>query len=80
MKLFAVHDNKAQIHLNPLTFRNAGEALRAFETTCKDTNSQFNMYPQDYSLLEIGEYDSDTGSITCYEKSNILANGSDFVQ
>jgi len=78
MKLFSVHDSKAQNYFNPITHRNAGEALRAFETTVKDVKSLFHMYPSDFTLVELGSFDTDTGSITTHKSPVILANASDF--
>lgn len=78
MKLFCVHDSKAQVYLNPMTFRNAGEAMRAWETTCKDPKTQFSQYPNDFTLLELGSYNVDTAKITCHPNPIILGNGADF--
>ncbi len=78
MKLYSVHDNKAQYYLAPQAYRNSGEALRAFESATKQQGSQFNSYPSDFTLLEIGSYDDQTAEIIPLEKPIILANGNDF--
>lgn len=77
--IFSVHDSKAQAYLPPFYMRNKGEALRAFETTVKDTNTQFNKYPQDYTLVELGTFDENTATIETWEKPIILENASAFL-
>lgn len=79
MKLFSVHDIKAQTYLNPSVFRSSAEALRAFETTVKDEKSQFNMYPNDFSLVELGTWDSDEGQILPYDKPKHLIVASELI-
>lgn len=78
MRIFTVHDSKADAYLPPFYMRTKGEAIRAFETTVKDTNSQFNKYPADYTLVELGEFDEQSASICCHEKPLILENASTF--
>ncbi|UYD39214.1 MAG: nonstructural protein [Wigfec virus K19_151] len=78
-KIFTVHDSKAQAYLPPFYMRTKGEAIRAFETTVKDTNSQFNKYPQDYTLVELGEFDDNTGSIITLPSPLIISNASEFL-
>lgn len=80
MKIFTVHDSKAEAYLPPFYMKTRGEALRAFETTVKDTNSQFNKYPHDYTLVELGEFDEQTASICTHEKPYIIDNASSFIK
>lgn len=64
MKIFSVHDSKAEAYLAPIYFRTKGEAIRAFETTCQDETSQFHKYPSDFTLVELGEFNETTSAIT----------------
>lgn len=80
MKIFTVHDARAEAYLPPFYMRTKGEAIRAFETTVKDTNSQFNKYPQDYTLVELGEFDESTADIKLLDKPTILENASTYIQ
>lgn len=77
MKIFSVHDSKAEAYLTPIYFKTKGEAIRAFETACKDQNTNFAKYPSDYTLVEIGEFDESTSSIL-NTPPIILANASEF--
>lgn len=78
-KIFSVYDSKVKTYLNPIVYQNSGEALRAFETTSKDTNSKFNMYPEDFTLVELGIFDPDTSMISPLDKPTILACAAEFV-
>lgn len=79
MKLFSVHDIKAQTYLNPNVFRSSAEALRAFETTVKQPDTQFHMYPNDFSLVELGSWDSDSGLIQPYTSPKHLIVASELL-
>jgi len=80
MKLYSVHDSKAGFYLPPQMYRNAGEATRAFENACKQTDTNFNKYPKDFTLLEIGTFDQDTGVIDRLKSPLILCSATEFIQ
>jgi len=80
MKIFSVHDMKAEAYLPPIFVKSTGEAMRIFETTCKDTNTNFNKYPHDYTLVELGEWDEQSATFLTSEKPRILANASEYIQ
>lgn len=79
MKIFTIHDTKAETFLPPINFRNNGEALRAFETTVNDDKTQFHAYPEDYNLIQIGSYDENTGILTT-DAHVRLANGTELIK
>lgn len=78
MKIFSVHDSKAEAYLSPIYFRTKGEAIRAFETTCKDPTSQFNQYPTDFTLVELGEFNESTSEILSLSKPLSLSHASEY--
>lgn len=78
--LFSVHDSKSDFYYSPVSYRSRGEALRAFETACKDENSQFNKYPSDFTFVELGQFCEFTGTLIPHEKPIILINASDYIQ
>lgn len=80
MKIFTVHDSKAEAYLPPFYMKTKGEALRAFETTVKDENSQFNKYPADYTLVELGTFNEETAAISAHPSPLILENAATFLQ
>lgn len=72
MKVLTVYDSKAEAYLPPFYMRTTAEAIRAFEATCNDTESNMSRYPEDYTLFEIGDWDDDKGNITMYETKKSL--------
>lgn len=80
MKIFSVHDSKAEAYLTPIYFRTKGEAIRAFESTCQDKDSQFNKYPSDFTLVELGDFNELTSLITSLPIPLTLSHASEFKQ
>lgn len=80
LKVFSVHDSKAEAYLNPFYMRTTGEAIRAFSSTCNDEKTDFHKFPSDYTLVEIGSFDPSNGNITAHEKPIILSNASEYIQ
>lgn len=66
MKLFAfsVYDVKADIYNVPFFAPTVGVALRNFGDLAKDPQSFISRHPQDYKLVEVGEYDDQVGLLT----------------
>lgn len=79
MKIFTVHDSKADYYLPPFFSRSHGEAMRSFETAINKPDHDFYKHFTDFTLFEIGSYDDQTGVITPIEKKS-LGNGLDFKQ
>ena len=63
IKVFTVRDAKADAYLAPFFMKTKGLAIRGFETTVNDQKTEFNKYPEDYDLYQIGEYDEQSGKI-----------------
>lgn len=72
MKVLTVYDSKAEAFLPPFYMRTTAEALRAFESTCNDPESNMSRYPEDYTLFEIGEWDDNKGQVSMYEAHKSL--------
>lgn len=78
LKMFVVRDSKSESYAPPFCMRTRGEAVRAWETSCNDGESMMSKYPTDFSLLEIGEFDELTGSVTLHGKMNLIGVALDF--
>jgi len=78
MKIFSIHDSKAEAYLSPIYFKTSAEAIRAFSTACEDSSSQFFKYPSDFTLVELGEFDEISASIVTHTAPRILSNASEF--
>ncbi len=64
LKLFTIHDSKAEAFIQPFFSPATGAAIRSFERAVNDDSTDFSRYPSDYTLFEIGEFDTQTGRIS----------------
>lgn len=74
LNIYTVHDEKTSAFLQPMFFRTTGEAIRAIQSCIIDQNHQFSQHKTDFSLVQIGEYDDNTGNINPLEKKIWLGN------
>lgn len=70
-KIFTVYDSKAEAFLPPFFTTATGLALRMFEDCANNPEHLFGRYPGDYTLFELGTFDSDTGQ---FELSKTMVN------
>lgn len=63
MKLFSVFDKKAGTYGPVITQANQVIAIRFFERVAKDKESTIFLYPSDFCLHYLGEFDDNTGMI-----------------
>lgn len=80
MKLFAVRDVKGDSFSAPLCCPTRGIALRGFSDACATPGSDFNKYPEDYQLYEIGEYEPNSATIKALALPSLVATASDVCQ
>lgn len=78
MKIYTIRDDKAAAYLPPFCARQNGEAIRMFQNSLSDSQSNFAKWPEDYILFELGEFNEDTGVITPLDAPKALGNGIDF--
>lgn len=78
MRIFAVYDHKAQDFGQPFFNQNTATALRAFTDLVNDPSTTVFKYPDDFTLFEIGHYESNTGIITPLELPQIIGNASEY--
>lgn len=75
----AVYDEKAEAYLPPFYVAAPGQAIRLFEDSCNDKESQFGKHPGDYKLYRVGEFDDATAEFSM-EKPALLASGSQWME
>lgn len=61
---FAVFDSAAKVFNPPFLMHNRAEAIRGFGAVVNEPGTQFNQFARDFTLYEIGSFDSDTGHLT----------------
>lgn len=79
-KIFTIYDEKAESYLPPFFLPNAGMAKRTFGDCVKDEKHAFGQHPSDYTLMELGTYDDQTGTLNPNEKNKSLGNGLEYAQ
>lgn len=63
----AAYDSKIQNYAQPFFMRTKGEAIRAWTEVSNDTSTNIGKYPEDFSLMELGEYDEASGSFSNHQ-------------
>lgn len=61
LKVYSVYDSKIQAYAQPFFMRTRGEAIRGWTDVANDSSTNMYKYAEDYSLMELGEYDESTG-------------------
>lgn len=61
--IFTVYDSAARKYLEPFFAPTIEVACRSFRQLVNREGHQFAMFPEDYTLFHIGEYDADAGVI-----------------
>jgi len=79
LKIFTVHDSKAEAYLPPFHMPSRGLVIRAFTESVNDPKTSFYKYPSDFTLFEIGEYDDQKGTITSYTTKQAIGLALDYV-
>nr|QJB20823.1 MAG: nonstructural protein [Microvirus sp.] len=64
LNVFTVRDDKANAFLSPFFMPTIAVAIRSFGAECRNSDSNFSKFPEDFSLYHIGEYDEESGTIT----------------
>lgn len=63
LKIFSIHDNKAQAFRTPFYLHQEGEAIRAFQDMANDLKHPVGQHPEDYTLFVLGHW-NDTNAHT----------------
>lgn len=63
LKMFSVYDAKISMYMQPFFMVATGMALRGWETSVNDPQTNFHKYPSDFTLFEIGSFDESTGQV-----------------
>lgn len=76
--LFSVYDSKAAVYGNPFTSVNVTVAIRDFQAAAQSPNSSVAMFPEDYTLFQLGSFDDSTGVIEYLQNPVNLGLASQF--
>lgn len=65
-KIFSVYDSKAKLFSTPFYSHNDKTAQRDFARAVNDPQSELSKFSEDYSLMELGEFEDDTGAFNIH--------------
>ena len=68
LKVYSLYDIKAQIYLSPRYYHNQPHAMRMFEIEHRQNQSVVGMYPHDFQIMELGEFDDNFGTFDVHKK------------
>ena len=77
--IYAVLDTVAVEFQPPFYLKNDAVAVKEFGEACENTETNWNKHPEDYSLYNLGEFDTESGMINSKDKRQI-ANASQFIK
>ncbi len=72
--LYAVHDSKACAYLAPFTAPTHAVACRHVVRAALTEGHDFNLFPGDYTLFQVGEWDENSGGIQALLSHESIGN------
>lgn len=79
LKMFTVHDSKAEAFIQPFYELATGAAIRAFSSEANNQEHQFHRHAGDYTLFELGTFDQVTGQIELLPAMKNLGTAIQFI-
>lgn len=79
-KIFSVYDQKAEAYLPPFYLPNRAMAVRTFTDCVNSKDHQFGKHPQDYILVELGEWDDTSASFDLYPALKSLGTAFEYLR
>lgn len=76
IKMFSIYDVKSEIHHPPHYCHTTGHAIRHFTTLFSQQETTFAKFPEDFRVMEVGEFDDQTGKVTPKEP-HLIAQGTE---
>lgn len=77
--IFTVFDQKANTYMQPFFTDTAGLAERIFMESINGSETQLSKYPADFTMFELGTYDTQTGKFTNHSAPLNRGNALQFV-
>jgi len=71
-KVIVTRDIKANVYSTPMFIPHIGQAIRSFGDECqrKEKDNVLGNHPEDFELVQLGEYDDETGAFITAEGAN----------
>jgi hypothetical protein len=78
--VFAVFDSKAKTYGSLIVHPQVEVAIRSFSSAVSNSQSFLAQFPDDYSLYQLGFYDDNSGSISCFEKPEFIVGAAELLR
>ena len=78
LTIFAIYDQKADAYLNPFFLPNEALAQRTFGDCVNDPDHAFGKNPQDYTLFNLGVFNTQSGTIEVHGYAKSLGSGVEY--
>lgn len=75
MNIYSAKDTKAGIYHTPFYCRHEAEAIRMFAGAANDRNTNISIYPADFELHKLGEWNDFSGQFTNLDTPQFVMNG-----
>lgn len=75
LKMYGIYDDKAITFGHPFFQPREEMAIRMMHSLVNDQDTQHAKHPKDFSLYELGEYDTDTGIVTSEPPPHLVCTG-----
>lgn len=60
--VISIYDKKSGAYDKPVFTRYLSDVIREWDIIIKDQNTKFGKNPEDFSLVQIGQFDDDNGT------------------
>lgn len=78
-QIFSVFDSKTGAYLKPFHEATIPSCIRSFTDACKDPESTFSKYPEDFTLFHLGHFDDQNAEFTMLQAHVPLGKAIDFI-
>lgn len=78
LKVFSIFDDKGAVYAQPFFMATTGQAIRTFSDACKDNRMELCKHPEDFSLYELGVFDTSSGKLEAVIPPKYLARAIEF--
>lgn len=78
--LYVVHDKAANSFTKPIAVPTERDAIAGFKAVAAQPDHNFNKFPADFTLFEIGQYNESNGELRTYSEKKLIINAASFIK
>lgn len=84
VRIYGFHDRASQSFIGDtaglVLFKHDAVAIRTFGDLCRQEGSIFAKHPQDYELISLGEFDTESGIIEAWAAPAVVATAAQVLE